>query len=164
MINVELQVEDYWGEENDWQTLAESAVIAALKNSPHLDLITAQPSIEISISFSDDLSVQALNASYRGKDKPTNVLSFPMVQADLISSLSNSDDGEILFGDMILAHGVCEQEAADKGIAMKDHATHLIVHATYHLLGYDHIEDDEAEAMEELEITALASMGIANPY
>ena len=67
-------------------------------------------------------------------------------------------------GDIILAHGICEQEAADKGVSVEDHATHLMVHGTLHLLGYDHHEDDEAADMEAREIRALQRLGIANPY
>jgi probable rRNA maturation factor len=65
---------------------------------------------------------------------------------------------------MILAHGVCVREAAEKGILLADHVTHLIVHGTLHLLGYDHIDDAEADHMEGIEIKALASLGLANPY
>src|SRR5690606_37362135 len=104
------------------------------------------------------------NASYRDKDKPTNVLSFPMVQPDLLGGLNNSDDGEVLLGDIILAHGVCTREAADKDVLPATHASHLIVHGTLHLLGFDHIDDGEAEAMEEIERAALATIGIADPY
>ena len=88
-----------------------------------------------------------------------------MVQPDLIDTVSqNSDDGELLLGDIVLAHGVCEREAAEKGVSVEEHATHLLVHGTLHLLGYDHMGDDEAEAMEEIERQALATLGIADPY
>jgi len=109
--------------------------------------------------------VQTLNRQYRQKDKPTNVLSFPMVQADLLDTIDqNSDDGEVLLGDIVLAHGVCAAEAAERAISLEDHATHLIVHGTLHLLGYDHMEDHEAEAMERIETDALAALGLADPY
>jgi probable rRNA maturation factor len=87
-----------------------------------------------------------------------------MVQDDLIEGLDNSDDGEVLLGDIILARGVCVREAVEKGVPAAEHATHLIVHGTLHLLGYDHIEDDEAEAMEDMERAALATLGIDDPY
>ncbi|MFN3435594.1 MAG: rRNA maturation RNase YbeY, partial [Sphingomonas sp.] len=97
--------------------------------------------------------------------KPTNVLSFPMVQPDLIDTVSqNSDDGELLLGDIVLAHGVCAAEAQEKGVTVEEHATHLLVHGTLHLLGYDHLDDDEADAMEEIERQALGQLGIADPY
>jgi probable rRNA maturation factor len=109
--------------------------------------------------------VRALNASYRGKDKATNVLSFPMLEPEMIERMSDAGADELLLGDIVLAHGVCSAEAADKGIAMADHAAHLVVHGTLHLLGYDH-ETGEADAdeMELVERRALAAIGIADPY
>ena len=82
----------------------------------------------------------------------------------MLESLSNSDDGEVLLGDIVLADGVVAREAAERGIMITDHATHLIIHGLLHLVGYDHEHDAEAEAMEEMERRALASLGIANPY
>ena len=78
--------------------------------------------------------------------------------------MSNSDDGEVLLGDIVLAHGVCAAEAQEKGIAIDTHATHLIVHGMLHLLGYDHMADAQADAMEAIERAALASLGIDDPY
>lgn len=92
------------------------------------------------------------------------MLSFPQVQADLLDTLSNSDDGEILLGDIVLARETCAREATEKAVSIADHATHLIVHGTLHLVGYDHLDDPAADAMEALEVKALASLGIANPY
>src|SRR5690606_7633475 len=109
--------------------------------------------------------VHQLNRQYRDKDKPTNVLSFPMIEPDLISVITqNSDDGEVLLGDIVLAHGVCASEATDKGISVEAHATHLIVHGVLHLLGYDHQGDSEADAMESMERVALETLGIPDPY
>jgi probable rRNA maturation factor len=87
-----------------------------------------------------------------------------MVQDDLLEALSNSDDGEVLLGDIVLALGVCTAEAKEKRIAVEAHATHLIVHGTYHLLGYDHMTDQDAEEMEQAEREALGALGIADPY
>ena len=148
-----------------WEALALAAVRAAVGATPYGTLLAAPATVEVSIRLTSDVEVQALNHQYRGKDKPTNVLSFPMVQSDLIDTVSqNSDDGEVLLGDIVLAHGVCTAEAAERGISVADHATHLIVHGTLHLLGYDHINDDEGDAMEAIERDALASLGIADPY
>jgi probable rRNA maturation factor len=88
-----------------------------------------------------------------------------MVQPDLLETVTqNSDDGEVLLGDIVLAHGVCAAEAKERCIAIETHATHLIVHGVLHLLGYDHMTEREAEAMEAIETDALASLGIADPY
>src|SRR3546814_6772469 len=96
----------------------------------------ALPIFEISLRLTSDEEVRGLNRDYRGKDAPTNVLSFPMVQPDLIEAISeNSDDGEVLLGDIVLAHGVCTREAAEKNLSTEDHAAPLIVHGTLHLLG-----------------------------
>ena len=165
MILVESDVSEEWDSSGSFGELAETAVRAAVSASEWADLIDAPVSIEVSVKFTGDEDVRALNASWRSKDKPTNVLSFPMVDADLLESLVGAGQGEALLGDIVLAHGVCTREAEDKGIAMRDHAAHLVVHGTLHLLGYDHeISDDEAEAMEAVERRALAGLGIADPY
>ena len=164
MIYIELSREEPWSG-GDWDALALRAVQAAVERTPHGGLATTPAAIEVSVRLASDEEVHALNRQYRGKDKPTNVLSFPMVQPDLLQTVSqNSDDGEVLLGDIVLAHGVCVAEAADRGISVEDHATHLLAHGTLHLLGYDHMTDDEAEAMEEIERQALGALGIADPY
>ena len=164
MIHVELSRHESWPDA-DWDALALRAVRAAVERTPHGQLATTPAEVEISVRLTLDEEVRALNHQYRGKDKPTNVLSFPMVQPDLLQTVSlNSDDGELLLGDIVLAHGVCAAEAAERGISVEDHATHLLVHGALHLLGYDHMTDDEGQAMEEIERQALASLGIADPY
>ncbi len=164
MIEVAVQAEPGWDGNVDWEKLALAAVEAALAISPYAEIATASYAAEISVRLTDNDEVQALNRDYRQKDKPTNVLSFPMVQEDLLDALADSDDGEVLLGDIILARETCEAEAVDKGLTTAEHATHLIVHGTLHLLGYDHMEDSEAEHMEELERAALATLGIDDPY
>ena len=164
MLEIALSREDPWPD-HDWEALADRAARAAMERTPQGELLTVDAMIEISIRLADDAEVQHLNAQYRQKDKPTNVLSFPMIQPDLLDTVTtNSDDGEVLLGDIVLAHGVCVREAEERGITITEHATHLIVHGTLHLLGYDHLGDDEAEAMEAIEIDALASLGLADPY
>jgi probable rRNA maturation factor len=164
MLEIALSHENVWPQQ-DWDALANRAARAAMERTPHGELLTADALIEISVRLADDDEVQKLNAQYRQKDKPTNVLSFPMIQPDLLDTVTtNSDDGEVLLGDIVLAHGVCAREAEERGISVADHATHLIVHGTLHLLGYDHLGDDEAEAMEAIETDALASLGLADPY
>jgi probable rRNA maturation factor len=165
MIHIELTREDPWPADTDWDALAGRAARAAIERTPHGELLTTAAAVEISIRLTTDEEVHALNGQYRQKDKPTNVLSFPMVQADLLATVSqNSDDGELLLGDIVMAHGVCAHEAMEKGVTVAEHATHLLVHGTLHLLGYDHMGDEEAESMEDIERQALASLGIADPY
>jgi probable rRNA maturation factor len=163
MIEVAVQVEPGWPRAN-WQALAERAVDAAIDASPFAWLRERRFIAEISVRLTDDAEMQTFNRDYRGKDRPTNVLSFPMVDRDRFDGLDASDDGEVLLGDIVLAAGVCAAEAADKQVPVGTHATHLIVHGLLHLLGYDHQGDAEAEAMEAIERRALASIGIADPY
>jgi len=163
MIAVESDQSDDWDSRTGWAELAERGARAAVMASFRAELLESPLSIEISVRFTDDAEVQALNADWRGKDKPTNVLSFPMIEADQLAALPAA--GEALLGDIVLAHGVCAREAAEKGITIADHATHLIVHGTLHLLGYDHeTGEDDADAMEQIERKALASIGISDPY
>ena len=164
MLSVETHEASPWPDALDWEARAAEAAAAALALTPWAGLADAAPLVEIAVRLTDDAEVHALNRDFRGRDKPTNVLSFPQVQADLLDTLSNSDDGEILLGDIVLARETCAREAAEKGISVADHATHLIVHGTLHLVGYDHMDDASAQAMEALEVKALASLGIANPY
>ena len=165
MLEIALLAELPWSETVDWEALAERAARAAITRTPHGDLLASAAAIEISVRLTSDDEVQTLNRQYRGKDKPTNVLSFPMVQPDLIETVTqNSDDGEVLLGDIVLAHGVCVAEAAERAISVEAHATHLLVHGSLHLLGYDHLEDIEAEAMEAIERDALAELGLDDPY
>lgn len=164
MIDIALLQEEPWPD-GGWEEIATAAVRAAIGATPFGTLLDTRATVEVSIRLTSDGEVQTLNAQYRGKDKPTNVLSFPMVQPDLIDTVSqNSDDGEVLLGDIVLAHSVCVAEAAERGISVEDHLAHLIVHGSLHLLGYDHMSDDEGDAMEAIERDALATLGIADPY
>lgn len=164
MLIIETHEATPWPDPLDWEARAAEAAAAALALTPWAGLADAAPLVEVAVRLTDDAEVHALNRDFRGKNKPTNVLSFPQVQADLLDTLSNSDDGEILLGDIVLARETCAREAEEKGISIPDHATHLIVHGTLHLVGYDHMDDASAQAMEALEVKALASLGIANPY
>lgn len=165
MLCVETMVaEGDWDPDIGWAELAERACAAALGQSAHAGLARASYAVEVSVRLTDDAEVRTLNATYRQKDKPTNVLSFPMVQPDLIEMLANSDDGEVLFGDIVLAAGIVRAEAAAKRIAVADHVSHLIVHGMLHLLGYDHEGDIEAGRMEATEVAAMAALGLADPY
>jgi probable rRNA maturation factor len=110
---------------------------------------------EVSIVLGGDDRVRALNRTYRKKDRPTNVLSFPQ---------GGRNDGRRLLGDVVLAFQTAEREAEDQGKPFADHATHLLVHGLLHLLGYDHGEDDDAAIMEAEEARVLKGLGIADPY
>ena len=165
MLETALSIEGPWAEDTDWEALAHRAATAAMERTPHGEMLAYPVTVEISVRLATDDEVQTLNKQYRQKDKPTNVLSFPMVQADLLDTIDqNSDDGEVLLGDIVLAYETCAREAAEKDVTVESHATHLIVHGTLHLLGYDHMDDDEAGAMEAIEIAALSALGIADPY
>ncbi|MBC7506831.1 MAG: rRNA maturation RNase YbeY [Sandarakinorhabdus sp.] len=165
VLNTETDVASSLWPKADWDALAAAAVAAALAETPHAHITRGSADVEVSIRLSDDAEVQTLNNSYRGKDRPTNVLSFPMVQADMIEGLGNTDDGEVLLGDIILAAETCAREAAEKGWALTGYAQHLIVHGLLHLLGYDHERGDhQASAMEALETAACQRLGLPDPY
>ena len=146
-----------------WERLARKAAEAAICESAYPELAASDRPVEISVTLTDDEQVRLLNAKWRGKDQPTNVLSFPMAE-ELDLQRANLAGSEMLLGDIVLARGVCEREAADKAISIEQHATHLIVHGTLHLLGYDHHDERDAADMEAREARALARLGIANPY
>ena len=163
MIEVAVVAEPPWT--GDWDALADAACRAALARTAQLGWATSPALIEVSVRLTSDDEVHALNRDYRHKDRPTNVLSFPMVQPDLLNTVAmNSDDGEVLLGDLVLAHGVCAAEAAERDVSLEAHAQHLIVHGMLHLLGHDHMNDAEAEAMEAIERDAMAALGLHDPY
>ena len=163
MLEIALDSDEEWDSSRSWLPLVRRAAEAAIAESAYPDLAEADRSVEISVTLTGNDQVRALNAKWRGKDKATNVLSFPMAdERDL--TRANLAQSELLLGDIILARGVCESEAAEKGVAVEDHATHLVVHGTLHLLGYDHHDERDAVDMEEREARALKRLGIANPY
>jgi probable rRNA maturation factor len=162
-LEIALDADEEWDSSRSWDRLVRRAAEAAIAESAYPDLADSDRPVELSVSLSGNDQVRELNAKWRGKDKPTNVLSFPMAdERDLTKA--NVSGGELLLGDIVLARGVCEAEAAEKGISIEQHATHLVVHGTLHLLGYDHHDDRDAADMEAREVRALARLGIANPY
>ena len=119
--------------------------------------------IRVCLCLNNDCEVQKLNSEFRGKDKPTNVLSFANVDdEDFLSDLSFEE--EIELGDIIMAVETVQSEAEQKGILLKDHFAHLLIHGLLHLFGYDHQNDEEADEMEGFEIKVLELLGISNPY
>jgi probable rRNA maturation factor len=152
-----------WPDEEALRSIAKTAIAAAIEvlgsekqPSPPLrgrDGEGGEPPCqpEISILFTNDEAVRRLNAHYRGKDKPTNVLSFPQPSGPLL-------------GDVVLAAETVRAEAALAGKPLEAHMAHLIIHGFLHLLGYDHWREEEAVAMEAVERAALERMGIPDPY
>ncbi|MEG8098777.1 rRNA maturation RNase YbeY [Candidatus Liberibacter brunswickensis] len=114
--------------------------------------------VEVSIVFTDSKRIKDLNFQYLGVNKPTNVLSFPVV-----STLSDGYS-RLMLGDIVLAYEIIELEASVLGKKLKDHLVHLIIHGFLHLLGYDHVDDEDAFLMEGLERSILESLGIDDPY
>lgn len=163
MLDVAIEADSEWDSSTRWAPLVRTAAEAAVASSAFSELASCDRHVELSVRLTDDEEVKALNARWRGKDKPTNVLSFPQLRRDEIDG-AGPDGPELMLGDVVLARGVCEREASDKAIPLEHHAAHLIVHGTLHLLGYDHEDDASAAEMESLEVRALAGLGIANPY
>ena len=127
----------------EWTQQAIAAVIAELDDKPRG---------ELSVVFTDDAQIKQLNRDYRGKDSATNVLSFP------------TPFPEKLQGDIVLAYETLAREAGDRRVALRDHVLHLLIHGFLHLQGYDHPDEARAHIMEAIEIRALGTLGIDNPY
>ena len=112
--------------------------------------------VEMTVRIVDEAESHALNLNYRGKDRPTNVLSFPFECPDEVELP--------LLGDLVICRQVVEREAQEQDKPLMAHWAHMVVHGSLHLLGYDHIEDDEAEEMESLETEIMQGLGFADPY
>ena len=154
-MTVSIEVEDEtWVALPGLEDLARSAVEAALAGAA---VPAAQ--CDVAVLFTDDHAIAEINAEWRGKNVPTNVLSFPMPKKMPLP------EGEARpLGDIVLAHGVITREATEQGKTLRNHTAHLIVHGTLHLLGYDHESETEAEEMETLETRILKGLGISDPY
>jgi probable rRNA maturation factor len=158
-LELDIAIEEPWPA-GEWDALAERAARAAATVAPEL----ANPRLSAGVRFTSDAEIHALNREWRQRDKPTNVLSFPMLEREALLALAADGPPELL-GDVALAHETCAREAGEKAIPLDHHAAHLIVHGLLHLAGHDHeISEAEAEAMEALETKALAICGIADPY
>jgi probable rRNA maturation factor len=145
------------------ETLATTATDAALSG------MGLEPAaFEVSLLACDDARIAALNADFRAKAQATNVLSWPsdergaMAEGEVPVAPQLPMDAEL--GDIAIAYETCVAEAAAAGKTTQDHATHLIIHATLHLLGYDHVRDGDAALMEGLEVEILGNLGISDPY
>ncbi len=148
-MNLHIRIEDpAWKAVPELRKRARAAIMASLEDHD----------VSLSVLFTDDAAMRALNARWRGQDKSTNVLSFPSAQTHQISGEPRQ------LGDIALAYGVVASEAAAQSKPVHQHAAHLLVHGVMHLLGYDHETDHQAHAMEAREIAILKSLGIDNPY
>ena len=157
-MDLDIDIEDW--PTGAWEAVADRAAQAAGQGEPLL----ANPRLMTSVVFTSDAEVHTLNREWRARDKPTNVLSFPMLDRVELENLG-PDGPPVMLGDIALAHETCAREAAQKGVTLEAHATHLIVHGLLHLAGHDHVDSDEqAEGMEALETAILAKLGIADPY
>ena len=145
---VELDV-DYEDEDDDLPSPEELPVWADLA-------LCKDVAAQLSIRIVNEAESQALNKQYRDKDKPTNVLSFPLDMPE--------DIGVYMLGDLVICAPVVEREALEQHKSLKAHWAHMVIHGMLHLQGYDHIEDNEAEEMECLEIRLLQQLGYSNPY
>jgi probable rRNA maturation factor len=163
ILDVALDADPEWDSSIGWADLAEAAAGAAIAESRYPRLAAGPRSIELSVRLAENDEVRALNAKWRGKDKTTNVLSFPL-SGETEFAAAPTDGPELMLGDIIIARGVCAAEAAEKAVSIDQHAAHLLVHGTLHLLGYDHQDDEGAADMEARETRALARLGIADPY
>lgn len=162
-MQLDIDIEDWPAPQSlagDWDALASRAADAAGEGEPCL----ANPRLVASLLFTSDAEVHTLNREWRMRDKPTNVLSFPMLERAELEGLG-ADGPPVMLGDIALAFETCAREAGEKGISIEAHATHLIVHGLLHLAGHDHVASDaQAEEMEALETAILAKLGIADPY
>jgi probable rRNA maturation factor len=147
MIEIEIESDDWTTALPDAEAIVERAATAAQGDVPG-DLV---------VLLTDNGAVQLLNAEFRDRDRPTNVLSFP--GADMAMP-----GAPVHLGDIVLAFGVCRDEAVEQGKSLANHLTHLVIHGVLHVLGRDHEDEDEAEAMETEERALLASLGVADPY
>jgi probable rRNA maturation factor len=152
-----LVVADAWQSEPDADAVIQRAVAIAAEMA---DADTADA--ELAVMLTDDAGIRTLNSNWRGIDKPTNVLSFPALAPP--TPLAGADDIPRMLGDIAIAYETARREADDEQKPFDHHLSHLTVHGFLHLVGYDHEKDDEAEAMEALEIEILAQLGIPDPY
>lgn len=159
-LDIQIAIEaEGWAQEAELEGLAGKVLETAAEylRSEEKQPFPAMP-IEVSLVFSNDEQVRAVNAEWRGQDKPTNVLSFPAFPL-----VPGGKPGPML-GDIIIARETVEREAVDLEKSFTDHLTHLMVHGFLHLFGYDHMDGEEAEIMESLETRILASLGLSDPY
>jgi probable rRNA maturation factor len=155
-----LVVADCWQTEPDAETVIHRAVAAAAEIA-NAGLKADFGEAELAVMLTDDAGIRTLNLNWRGVDKPTNVLSFPALPP---TGSGGPDDAPRMLGDIAIAYETTRKEADDEEKPFDHHLSHLAVHGFLHLIGYDHEQDDDAEAMETLEQEILAQLGIPDPY
>ncbi len=160
-ITIEMTIEaGDWGTEDAIRAEVDRAIEAATL----IGRFDLPAYAELSLVLTDDAHIRDLNRTWRGKDKATNVLSFPAGEHHEAEVSDDYADPPMLLGDIVIARETLVREAEEEGKSRQDHFTHLLVHGFVHLMGYDHEDDAEAEEMEALEAEILAHLGIANPY
>ncbi len=159
-LDIQISVEEGgWPDEETLFALSEKVLGAAANFLFEQEKQPFPPlPVEVSLVFTDDESIRQINAEWRQKDKPTNVLSFPAYPLE-----PGGKPGPML-GDIVIARETVAREAVDLDKSFDDHLTHLMVHGFLHLFGYDHLEKEEAEEMEGLETRILAALGLSDPY
>jgi probable rRNA maturation factor len=159
MLEIALDADEEWDSSRPWAPLVRKAAEAAIAESAFPDLAMTGRPVEISVCLTSDEHVRALNAKWRGKDKPTNVLSFPA------AAQPTHGGAPTPLGDVVLAYDTMLRESVEQSKPLADHLAHLLVHGTLHLLGQDHETGEaEADAMEGLEVAALRTLGVSDPY
>jgi probable rRNA maturation factor len=159
-LSIAVQINDekwlQWFDENGWVSFIDNIGRKVFTSLGFLH------DIELSLLLTNDLEIQTLNATYRNKNKPTNVLSFPLHDPEILDTITSASY-PIMLGDIALSLETIQKESTEKA-SFLHHVSHLLTHGMLHLMGYDHEEDLEAEEMEALEIEILQQMGISNPY
>ena len=148
----------------DWQDAVPGVETLCRETASAAVATAGMASAEVSLLLTDDAAVAALNGAYRGKDEPTNVLSFPAIAPGEADDAGADGIGATLLGDVAVAYETTVAEAAAEGKTLADHLRHLLVHGVLHLLGHDHQDDPAAEVMERLEAEILRTFDVADPY
>ena len=158
-----------------WHTVADGHVVALVERAARAAAAAGAPGDgdgpallgELSVQLADDARTHRLNRDWRKRDRPTNVLSFPAIEPDHLAGACRraaSGGPPVLLGDVVVAFQTTAREADQMARPLADHLTHLVVHGVLHLLGWDHVDTDQAAAMEALEVRILAGLGVADPY
>jgi len=155
-------------EDSRWQSVSLQDLVDLAGDATLAHLGIDPLETEISVLACDDIRIATLNTEFRGKPRPTNVLSWPSQDRSAKQAGAKParpiDMTDMELGDIALSYDTCKREAEEMGLAFEDHITHLTIHGILHLLGYDHIRDLDATLMEGLETSILGKLGVADPY